>query len=193
MSPPKIFPILYHLVSANALPKITSLLEIGVCDGFFLEYLITENPDLSEFVLCDTWRDTYGGSNRGSHDHIVSLFEKLRREMTGVTFLDGDSRSLLPAYFESFPGEVFDICIVDGDHSGDGMWRDLVNTVDHANVVIVHDIRHHGYLYLKDVFYAFYETVRERFVAIDDGKDVGMLVRRDLLGFRDNGIGSKSL
>jgi hypothetical protein len=82
---------------------------------------------------------------------------------------------------------------VDGDHSGDGMWRDLVNTVDHANVVIVHDIRHHGYLYLKDVFYAFYETVRERFVAIDDGKDVGMLVRRDLLGFRDNGIGSKSL
>ncbi|MHC4463552.1 MAG: class I SAM-dependent methyltransferase [Planctomycetota bacterium] len=176
-----VFPVLSRLVSTNALPKIKSLLEIGVRDGFMLSHLINENENLDQFLLCDTWGATYGGSNRGNHNHISALLQELGRTTSRITFLDGDSHSLIPAHFCSHPEAVYDVCIIDGDHSGDGLWRDLVNTVDHGNVLIAHDLRHRAHLYLKDVFYGFYETVREEFIAIDDGFDVGMLIRRTLL------------
>ena len=59
---------------------------------------------------------------------------------------------------------------------------DLVNTIDHAKILTVHDLRHTTHRYLKDVFYGFYETVRDHFILVDDGRQLGILLRKDLFG-----------
>jgi len=182
----RVFPIISHLVKHEemvALSKIETYLEIGVADGFTLRCRLRENPDLRELVLCDTWGSTDGGTNRGDHKHIVRLLEDVGFALDRVTFLDGDSKEKIPEYFALYPSKVFDLVFVDGDHTETGLWMDLTNTVEHGRIIAVHDGRNPNHLTLLDVFYTFYETVRERFIAIDDGYDLCTLFRRELFNW----------
>lgn len=188
MSEDRVFPIISHLVNHEPLNgllgcEIRSYLEIGVADGFTLSCRLRENLQLDELVLCDTWGATDGGTNRGSHEHIRQLLLSKGFPLERVTFLDGDSKLRIPEYFSQWPEKVFDLIFADGDHTGDGVWKDMINTIDHANILAVHDIRNESHLHLRDIFYAFYETVREDFIAIDDGYDLGMMIRRELFNW----------
>jgi hypothetical protein len=156
-------------------------LEIGVADGFTLSCVIKSHLSIKELVLCDTWGDTYGGTNKGNHQHIKELLMNACYPLHQTTFLDGDSKVEIPKYFNKHPNKVFDLCFVDGDHSGNGLWCDLINITPYAKSVAVHDIRHPAHLYLQNVFYAFYETVRGDFVMMDDGNDLGFLIRKGFL------------
>lgn len=164
------------------LGHIRTYLEIGVGEGHSLREVLIKVTGLEEVVLCDSWGAAYGGSNRGSHDHIVALLEEEGFPLSKVRFLDGLSKVLVPDYFLGNPGKRVDLCLVDADHSEGGLWDDLMNTVEQTDIVAVHDIRHPQHIYLKCVFSAFYETVRDDFIALDNGDQLGMLVRRELLG-----------
>lgn len=186
MSETRVFPIISHLVnheSLNGLSKVETYLEIGVSDGFTLQCRLNENPELKEMVLCDTWGATDGGTNRGSHEHIVTLLETAGYPLDRATFLDGDSKQKIPEYFGLYPSKVFDLVFVDGDHTEMGLWMDLVNTVQHGHIIAVHDVRNPNHPTLRDVFYTFYETVRERFIAVDDGYDLCALFSRELFNW----------
>lgn len=181
-----VFPILSSLINRYSLPgKITSYLEIGVSDGHTLFNTIHHYPDISDLVLCDNWLEAYGGAGRGNHGYIESKLIEIQFPLVQVTFLDGDSQIKIPGYFALNPHKMFDLIFIDGDHSHAGLHQDLVNTIDHANILIVHDIRHPSHLYLRDVFYKFYETVHEFFILVDDGQNMGMLLAKTFLNWND--------
>lgn len=175
------YPLISNLITNNPLiPEVKSYLEIGVREGHSVLLAIEQFPHLDRVVLCDTWGGEYGGTERGNHEHIVSLLETHKYLLDKVIFLDGDSKVKIPEYFALNPS--VDLAYIDGDHSGNGLWCDLLNIIHHANVILVGDLRHVGHSYLRDVFRAFHETVRDIFIAIDDGHDFGILLCAESIG-----------
>jgi predicted O-methyltransferase YrrM len=98
----------------------TSYLEIGVQDGHSLSVVVSTAKTIQTITLIDTWGGEYGGTARGNHDHIAVMLYDLG--YTGkVRYLDGSSHEVLPR----LAGEVFDLILVDGDHSEQGAAQDL--------------------------------------------------------------------
>lgn len=182
-----VFPIITSLVKGYLLPgEIKGYLEIGVSDGFTLFNVLKHCPEITNLVLCDTWSGDYGGTGRGNHDYIERMLIEYGFPLNQVTFLDGDSQVKIPEYFAQNPDKKVDLGFVDGDHSPDGLLQDLLNMIEHTHILAVHDIRHPSHLYLKDVLYDFYETIRESFILIDDGNNMAILLSKLFLDW--NGI-----
>lgn len=130
-------------------------LEIGVKDGDSLLCIL--HPGLEEVVLCDTWTDMYGGSAKGSHEHISDL---LSDYPCTVTFLDGESQETIPKHMQ---GNLcfFDLALVDGDHSYEGCKSDLENCADLLKIggyIVVDDIMHPAHLHLDECVSEFVST-----------------------------------
>jgi predicted O-methyltransferase YrrM len=127
-------------------------LEIGTRDGGSLEVVLQNSPSLVHVVCSDTWGGDWGGTARGSHDHIERLLQ-LHLYTGSVRFLDGDSRQTIPTLREEF-----DLVLVDGDHSEEGGAADLENVwplVAPNGCLAFHDITHPKHLYLQRVFGGF--------------------------------------
>jgi len=186
MSEDRVFPIISHLLNSEPLNwlrtgNLRSYMEIGVADGFTLECRLKEHGCcLEKVVLCDDWGGVDGGTNRGGHSHIADLLGRHKFPLENAIFLDGDSTVEIPRYFAKNPDEMFDFIFVDGGKSVSVASQDLENTYKHARILGLHDIRNPSHLYLRTLFYSFYETIREGYVLVDDGDYFGMLMRRDL-------------
>jgi predicted O-methyltransferase YrrM len=127
-------------------------LEIGTRDGGSLTVVLENAATLRRIVCADTWGGEWGGSGRGSHEHIEKLLA-LHLYTGSVQFLDGDSKQTIPTLRESF-----DLVLVDGDHSEEGGRADLENVwplVTAGGCVAFHDITHPSHPYLGDVFDQF--------------------------------------
>lgn len=137
---------------------IRSYLEIGCREGDSLRRVVKANQSLERIVVCDTWGGVYGGTGRGSHQHIESLLASLGYAGS-VRFLDGDSRVLIPTL-----SCKFDLILVDGDHSDEGAEADLNNVLPLLGAggrILFHDICHPAHPGLRVVF--------DRFVAAAGG------------------------
>jgi hypothetical protein len=154
-------------------------MEIGVCEGNCVKHLIKEFPDIQNIVLCDTWGDTYGGSNRSNHEHISEIFESEGFPLERVLFLDGNSRDRIPEFFESHQ-LLLDVIFVDGDHSLLGCLIDITNCIKYCNILIVHDVRHPLYGHLKGLCYSFFDTIKDEFIMVDNGEYIIYFIRKDL-------------
>lgn len=179
-----IFPPIYHLCQSGVLPPIRSYLEIGSREGFSLCHVLREFP-IREILVCDTWGEEYGGSGLGSHRHILALLEEQGFPVQDAVILDGDSKVRIPEYFEANKEKIFDLSFVDGDHSPSGVLADCSNLVHHTKVLVVHDLRNSSHPHLREAYQLFYEMHRQAFVSIDDGKDLGTMIRRDIFGYND--------
>jgi predicted O-methyltransferase YrrM len=135
---------------------VRSYLEIGTRDGGSLRVVVENAPALESIVCADTWGGEWGGSGRGSHDHIDRLLAGML--YTGeVRYLDGDSKETIPTL-----AQQFDLILVDGDHSYEGGMADLRNVwplCRPGGCVAFHDITHPAHPYLLT---AFDEWVEER-------------------------------
>lgn len=136
---------------------VRQYLEIGTRDGGSLR-VVLENAGqhLEGVCVADQWGTAYGGSGRGSHQHIEQLLDDFkfagRRE-----FLDGNSRETIPALMPE-QAEAFDLVLVDGDHSAEGGLADLDNVwplVMPGGCVVFHDITHPKHPDLCAVFAGF--------------------------------------
>lgn len=118
-------------------------LEIGVQEGYSLQSVL-RNEHVRLAVGVDTWGDGYGGTGRGSPDHVAQL---LGEDMRRVVLVTGDSKVILPGLCHRF-----DMVFIDGDHSEEGCLADL-NNCQHllkpSTLVLVDDLKHptHSYLY----------------------------------------------
>ncbi len=121
-------------------------LGIGVQEGGCVERVALANPYIN-LTLCDTWMHEHGGTGRGNHDHVeYKLIEA--GHLGERVYLDGPSQRLIP---ELPDRPTFDLSYVDGDHSYEGAFTDLVETwLRTRGVMIVHDIR------FEDVGRAFF-------------------------------------
>lgn len=125
----------YEVLAALA-PRARSYLCVGVQEGECLGHVISANPAIRRLALCDTWGSHFGGTGRGSHDHIAARLAKAGWAGT-VNYLDGDSRRLIPLL-----NETFDLSYVDGDHTEEAALEDMLNVWPRTLLaMVVHDIR----------------------------------------------------
>ena len=136
---------------------VRQYLEIGTRDGGSLR-VVLENAGqhLEGVCVADQWGTDYGGSGRGSHQHIVQLLDDFK--FAGLRqFLDGNSRETIPALMPE-QAEAFDLVLVDGDHSAEGGLADLENVwplVRPGGCVAFHDVTHPAHPHLSWVFEYF--------------------------------------
>lgn len=126
-------------------------MEVGVNEGTSLEVVINECKKIESLTLVDMWGREYGGTGRGSHDHIIDLLNRLGYK--GKTkFIDGNSHDILPQLIQE--GISFDLVTIDGDHSYEGGERDLIDgwqLVNSGGWIVFDDITHEQHQYLMDM------------------------------------------
>lgn len=115
----------------NACTRARNILEIGVHGGHSLLIALLANE--TSVVTC---------IDIGGYDHTVRCVEYLHAQFPGrVVYIRGDSSDILPRVYASF-----DVIHVDGDHSYEGVERDLVHVVrlSHDDTVVVFDDYYDG-------------------------------------------------
>lgn len=137
---------------------VRDYLEIGCRDGDSLREVVLHAPALKRVVVCDLWGSDFGGTGRGSHEHIDKLLDDLGYTGERV-FLDGDSRETVPTI-----RGTFDLVLVDGDHSDEGARADLTNAwplVAPGGTLLFHDIFHPSHRSLLRVCWSFFACVTD--------------------------------
>lgn len=113
-------------IAAGMQPK--SYLEIGVRLGKSAAMVAATVPQVN-IVAFDLWVSPYAGLDNPGPDFV-------RRQLIAVghhgeiTFVDGNSRETVPLYLAAHPEVRFDVVNVDGDHSDEGAWADLMAVAD---------------------------------------------------------------
>jgi len=126
---------------------VTSYLEIGVDGGGSLNTVLCEVIP-ARIVLCDIWNHEYCGHG----DTKVIVQDILEWHGATAEFLDGDSKETVPAL-----RGLFDLVLVDGDHSAAGALVDLQNAwprVRPGGILVMDDINHPNYPWLSAVWEA---------------------------------------
>lgn len=130
-----------------------SYLEIGTREGGSANAILNHPPLLSRIylaVLVDTWGDTYGGTGRGSPEHVLVLLGSAAKR---CLIISGDSKAVLPTLSHSF-----DFIFVDGDHSAEGCQIDMENSLrllSPKGVMLVDDIDNEQHTYLRELVARF--------------------------------------
>lgn len=128
-------------------------LEIGVRRGRSATVVARGNPSV-HIVGFDMWMQGYAGMENPGKDFVAK--ELARHGHAGkLEFIDGNSQETVPRYFAGNPGVEFDLITVDGDHSEDGAYRDLMNVLPRLSiggVVVFDDIAHPQHAYLLEVW-----------------------------------------
>jgi len=141
------------LFAASRKIKPKNYLEIGVRRGRSVCVVARGNPEIN-IIGFDMWIPEYAGMDNPGSDFV--RFELNKHGFKGnVTFVDGDSHVTVPHYFSQNPQEMFDLITVDGDHSEEGAFDDLLNVIPHLNVggiLVFDDIAHPTHPYLLGVW-----------------------------------------
>ena len=100
-----------------------------------------------------------------------------------ITFISGDSKKTVPAYFGKYPDKQFDYIIVDGAHDKETAFIDLQNIADHVagkGIVVFDDISDLSYN-LMDVWVRFKELQKDKFdfIEIDCRKGIGLAFKKN--------------
>lgn len=99
-----------------------------------------------------------------------------------ITFISGDSKKTVPAWFANHPGKKFDYILVDGAHDKETAFIDLQNIADHVaekGIIVFDDISDLSYN-LMDVWVRFKELHKDKFefVEIDCRKGIGIAFKK---------------
>ena len=145
--------ILTVLYGISNFLNIESYLEIGVRRGRSLSIVAGLNPK-AKLVGADMWIQAYSGMENPGPDFVESELKKVGFQGE-VSWLNGNSRKTIPAYFKKNPNVYFDLITVDGDHSKIGAAADLRNVIPHlkiGGVLVFDDIVSQEHPYLLKVW-----------------------------------------
>jgi galactose-1-phosphate uridylyltransferase len=109
------------------------------------ELYTLKNRELQVYLF-DTW--TYKGGADGDK-RLKQLLETINFQ--NYRLFKGDSRNTLPVFLEEHP-ERFDLVFVDGDHTLEGAWSDLMNLKDRFKILVFHDLYHPDHKGLEKLF-----------------------------------------
>lgn len=125
-------------------------LEIGVNEAGSALAVLEACPSIHIAVLVDTWGKEAGGTNQGSS---LRAKEVLKDYLGACLFITGSSHAVLPTL-----DYQFDLIFVDGDHSPEGAWSDMINSkrlLSPLGVMIVDDTCHPQHSYIKGIVDTF--------------------------------------
>jgi predicted O-methyltransferase YrrM len=108
-----------------------SILEIGFNAGHSAEVFLYYS-DKTHITSIDI----------GEHPYVACGKKYLNETYPGRHILIlGDSKSVLPNLHTSYPEKTFDMILIDGDHSFEGAFTDLVNCrlFSHADTIVIMD------------------------------------------------------
>lgn len=111
------------------------ILEIGFNAGHSACCFLNANPD-TEMISFDICRH---GTEQPAYEVLTKYFN--------LTLVKGDSTLTVPSYFADNSTSKFDFIFVDGGHSDDVPYLDILNTLPHLNtngIIIVDDADQHA-------------------------------------------------
>ncbi|MBL8237876.1 MAG: class I SAM-dependent methyltransferase [Bryobacterales bacterium] len=117
-------PCALNQIARNLSPE--RYLEIGVRRGKSMAMIASICPNISISAF-DLWLTPYGGVDNPGPDYVRTELNRLGFR-GGLHFHNGDSKDTVPAFAGENPTLRFGAVVVDGDHSDEGAWRDLVAT-----------------------------------------------------------------
>jgi predicted O-methyltransferase YrrM len=162
---------------------IEDYLEIGVRRGKSMAQVASRRPDC-RIVGCDMWMSPYGGVDNPGPTFVQDEMTRLGHRGS-LELISGSSHDVLPAFKAQRPRERFDVVTVDGDHSDEGAWADLVEAVDlvrPGGFLVFDDITHPLHT-LASVWARFRQSYGGTFEFAEnlaDHKGTGVARRRDL-------------
>jgi hypothetical protein len=109
------------------------------------ELYTLKNP--IELFLFDNWN--YEGSE-GGQERLENLLHK-GLNANQYKIFNGDSRETLPVFLENYVCK-FDLVFVDGDHTLECAWSDLMNLKDRFKILVFHDLYHPDHKGLEKLF-----------------------------------------
>lgn len=129
-------------------PKHCKFLEIGVFRGEFAKEIIkTVSP--SELYLVDIWSGSMGSGDKDGENYVkindmqtvyLSLFHQVKTK-PNIHLVRCDSLSFLNSCDDNF----FDAIYVDGDHSEEAVYNDMLNSlkaIKPGGLLMGHDYHH---------------------------------------------------
>lgn len=131
--------LLCVLHASASMGRPENYLEIGVRRGRSACVVASACPDVRIYAA-DLWQEGYAGNENPGQAFVRRELAKIGHKGP-LEFLEGDSGVTVPRLWDDYPELSFDLVTVDGDHSADGAWRDLVNVAPRVRVggVLVFD------------------------------------------------------
>ena len=120
-----------------------------------------ENNHPKLITLVDNFCEIYDGEAYENFDHIDNLCDRLRYE-NRREFIQENSHSALPRLIRS--GKLYDVILVDGDHTYYGQWLDIVQAwqlLDINGLMVIDDIFNPTLPWVGHAFGQFYKTTRK--------------------------------
>jgi predicted O-methyltransferase YrrM len=133
-------------------------LEIGTRRGWSAAMVAVAAPACELFCF-DVWEENYSSCPNPGPEFVSNELKKLGYTKD-INFINGDSHKTLPEFFNNNPGIEFDLILVDGDHTVDGAFADLSDTMPHIRKggmmvfddIVICDRLDEVFYHLKNVF-----------------------------------------
>jgi predicted O-methyltransferase YrrM len=113
-------------------------LEIGTRRGWSMAAVIRACAKTKIYGF-DMWKKGYAGSINPGAEFVRT--EMLKIGNNNITFINGNSHDTIPAFFKQNPNMLFDLILVDGDHSKIGAMQDISDIIGYIRIggVIIFD------------------------------------------------------
>lgn len=120
--------------------QVKKILEIGTHQGsssITMCQAILDNGYKPEIWTVDSWEGFEGNeASKNLKEKAAKHFREAGFEKY-ISMQEGDSKVVVPKLLKEI-GKV-DLCMIDGDHSNEGVKADYDNCKDHTNLILFHD------------------------------------------------------
>jgi hypothetical protein len=117
----------------DLIPENSTILEIGVFKGDFSKEIINKTK-FKKLFFVDIWQGEYGSGDKDGNNHLIvesmeSVYISLYKQVLDnpdIHFIRMDSTNFLKNWYDKY----FDAIYVDGDHTEEMVYSDLVLSLD---------------------------------------------------------------
>ena len=137
-------------------------LEIGVFRGGTIRTILEESkPHPKLITLIDNFSEIYDTECYDNFSHIHQICDEVEFE-NNREFFQENSHSVLPRLVKS--KRLYDLILVDGDHSYLGQWLDIAQSwqlLDKSGLMVIDDVYNKTLPWVGHAVFEFYKLVRK--------------------------------